>query len=325
MSTNNITISEAIKEVLHDEMRKDSRLFIMGEDIGKWGGRDGITKGFIDEFGEERIRETPINEELFVGIALGAAQAGLRPIVEFAHGTLITIAASDIFLSGIWSMMCTRTTMPSTIIRVRWGGGKVGGQLSIPFISQFFNFLGVVIISPSTVQQAQGLLRTAFTSTGKVIIFLEHWGLYKKLGQPTDADYKYPSGKAEYRRTGKDVTIITHAQMTDMAESAADELKTQGVDVEILDLVSLKPLDTEKIKETSRKTKRLLIADEEPLAGGGLYPIIENIARSSCPDIKIIKLGAANVPIPYGFGKYALPQKEDFIREILNLMTSTNN
>lgn len=316
----NKTFAEAIRETLYEAMSEDKNVFIIGEDIVSMGGRDGITAGFLDAFGGNRVIETPLNEELFAGIALGAAQTGLRPIVEFAHGSLITIGASDVFLAGIWPLMCKPQEMPAIIIRLRWGGGIVGGQLSIPFISSFYNYIGVSIVSPSTAEQASALLRTAFKEKNKTIIFLEHINLYKKQSAEQKNNPPITIGQAEYRKKGKDISVITHAKLTDIAEDTANELEKSGVEVELLDLISLKPLDLDKIQETARKTKRVLILDEEPDLGGGIFPIVENAILRASPDARIARLGSEKVPVPFGYGNLVLPQKEQIEIEIRKLL-----
>ncbi|MFY9462435.1 MAG: transketolase C-terminal domain-containing protein [Candidatus Sungiibacteriota bacterium] len=310
-----ITLSQALNESFFEEMERNERILILGEDIGSFGGRSKVTKGLLKKFGKERVRDTPLNEELFVSIAIGAAQAGLRPVVEFAHGTLLTLATSDIFRMGIWRWICADRFSLPIVIRVKVGG-MAGPELATSLLSVFINLMGITIVAPSTPYQAKGLLKFSLRSN-KPIIFLENVWLYPKTGNVPSDDYLYPIGVGEFRKKGKDVSIITYSALNDLAGEVAEELTRERISVEILDLVSLKPLDLEKIIETAQKTKKVIILGDEPTGPGGLFAHIYIHIKERLPDTTIRFFGTKQLPMLYSpWHKYVMPEPEELIRYI---------
>lgn len=314
-----ISISEALNEGLREEMEKDDKIFIMGEDIAAFGGRMKVTKGLLEKFGKLRVMDTPINEEIFISVAMGAAQVGLKPIVEFSHTTLAAISANDIFRAGLWKWICGNRFSLPIIIRINVSRGA-GPEMSTSIISMFLNLMGIDIVAPSTPFQAKGILKSAIRGT-KPIIILEDGIMYDKKGEVPAEDYVFPIGRGELRREGKDISIITYCGFSDLALSAADELAKNGISAEIIDLVSLKPLDTEKIIETARKTKKvLLMVDESPLYSA-LCDKIYFLIKEALPDVKIVFLGTKNLPVPFAhFGKIIFPKVEDIINSVKSIL-----
>lgn len=295
------TFAGAINEALTEEMERDSTIFIMGEDVATIEGRWGTTVGMIKKFGKNRIIDTPINEELFLGVAMGAAQTGMRPIIEFCHGTLPLISASDIFRMGMWKWIGANKFDLPIVVRVKLGTGftHLGPELSSTVISPFLNLLGIKMVAPSTPYQAKGLFKTALRGNDP-IIFFEHVSLYSKLGEVPALKYALPLNLGEFRKRGGSLSLLSYSNLTDIAEEAARELVNEGIDIEILDLVSLKPLDKNKILETAKKTKKIIVLDHEAYDGGGLFATIYTLIKKEMPDAYIIPLTTKPMPIPFG-------------------------
>jgi len=293
---------EAIRAALRDALLEDERVFLLGEDIGHFGGAFGVTKGLWEEFGDERVIDTPISEEGFVGAALGAAWMGDRPVVELqfadfvscAFDPIVTVAAKTHWRSGI--------RLP-LVIRAPFGGGVRGG----PFHSQcpegwFVGVAGLKVVCPGTVEDAYGLLRAAIEDDDPVLYF-EHKGLYRRLtGQPVDGDHRTPIGKGCVARVGSEATIVTYGAGVDLALRA-----TSGLDVEVLDLRTLWPLDRALVLESLARTSRLLVLQEAPRSSGVAGLVFSLVAREGFQDLDAPPVLAAppDTPVPFA------PELED--------------
>ncbi len=296
-----ITYLEAIRQAMWEEMERDERVLILGEDIGVYGGAFKVTKGFLDKFGGDRVIDTPISEEGYTGVAIGAAYMGLRPIVEFQFIDFIANAFN----------MITNFAAKS---RYRWGAGVPivlrgpagGGVRAGPFHSQnpemhFVHTPGLKVVAPATVHDAKGLMKSAVRDEDPVL-YLEHKYLYRRIKEelPSD-DFTVPIGKAAVRRVGKDIVLITYGAMVHVALEAAEVLEKEGVDLEVIDLRSLVPLDRETILESVRRINKAMILHEDTRTGGMAGEISAVISEEVFEDLDgpILRITAPDTPVPY--------------------------
>lgn len=319
-----ITMVEALRQALGEEMGKNERIVVFGTDVGFYGGRKGVTDGLLQRFGKRRVIDTPINEELFVAIAIGLAQAGFRPVAEFAHASFLTLAASDIHRSGFWETINHGMfTVPIVIRAVSGGGYEVyGEELGFSPISAFLNWKGIRMAAPSNAFQAKGLLKSALCSDSP-IIFFEHRRLYKDAHWVPRLDYALPLDKGVIARSGKDASILAYGYLTRLALRASEVLASDfGIQTEIVDLVSLKPLDKELIISSVKKTKKALILDEEPAHSAGLFSVLYTLIKKDLPEAKIIGLGGEDVPLPFSaLAKEFLPDVQKIVQAVRVLLT----
>ena len=315
-----VTLLEAISEALFEEMERDPAVFLMGEDIGVYGGAFKVTRGFLDHFGGERVIDTPISEAGFTGAAAGAAHMGLRPVVEMQFMDFIS-PAYDVITNYIATSRYRGSGSVPLVVRGPVGGGNRGG----PFHSQnvemaFFHTPGLKIVYPSTAYDAKGLLKAAIRDDDPVL-FEEHKSLYRApyLREVLPAeDYVVPLGKARRAREGTDVTIVTYGAMVHTSLEAAAALECDdGVEVEVLDLRTLLPLDDAAIAASVRKTGRLLVVHEDTRTGGIAGEIAMRVNEQAFEwlDAPILRVTAIDSPVPYA-GKledYFLPQVSDVV------------
>jgi 2-oxoisovalerate dehydrogenase E1 component beta subunit len=296
-----ITYLEAIRQALWEEMERDDRVFLIGEDIGVYGGAFKITAGFLEKFGEDRVIDTPIAESAIVGAAVGAALMGLRPVVEMQFADFIACAFDQIVNMAAKFHYRTGTSV-SLVVRAPSGGGVHGG----PFHSQnpegwFVHVPGLKILAPSTPHDAKGLLKAAVRDPDPVIYF-EHKYLYRRIkGKVPEGDFTVPIGEAEVKREGTDLSIITYGAMVHQASEAANRLSAKGISAEILDLRTLLPLDREAMVATARKTGKVLIVHEATRTGGIGGEIAATIAESAFDrlDGPILRVTAPDTPVPF--------------------------
>lgn len=260
---------DALRRALYEEMKNDPRVFIIGEDVGAYGGAYKVTEGLLKEFGEGRVRDTPLSEAVIVGAAVGAAMVGGRPVAELMYIDFAALAMDQIVnqAAKIHYMFGGQFSVP-VVIRSQQGTGRgAGAQHSQSLESWFVHIPGLKVIAPATPRDAYGLLKSAIRDPNPVI-FLEHKGLYAVKGTVEDEEFTIPIGQAEIRREGADVTVITYSRMLGMALDVAEKLAAQGVSVEVVDLRTLKPLDTDTIEQSVRKTRRAVILHEAVKIGG---------------------------------------------------------
>lgn len=318
-----ITYLEAISQALREEMIRDERVFILGEDVGRFGGAFKVTKGFLEEFGEERILDTPLAESAIVGVGIGAALVGMRPVVEMQFIDFISNGFNQVVNVAAKYHYRMGTPVPM-VIRGPSGGGVSGG----PFHSQnpeawFCCTPGLKVVAPATVRDAKGLLRAAIRDHNPVI-YLEHKYLYRRVKEELpDDDFVTPIGVAERRREGEDISVITYGSMVWEAISAAKELEKDGIGVEILDLRSLLPYDKEAILETIRKTGKVLIVHEATLSYGPAAEIAAFISENAFEylDAPVRRLASLDAPVPYSIPleKYFMPNSEKIADTLRNL------
>jgi 2-oxoisovalerate dehydrogenase E1 component beta subunit len=296
-----ITYIEGIRQALWEEMERDERVFLIGEDIGAYGGAFKITVGFLERFGEDRVIDTPIAESALAGAAVGAALMGQRPVVEMQFADFIACGFDQIVNMAPKLHYRTGTSVP-LVIRAPSGGGIHGG----PFHSQnpegwFVHVPGLKVVAPSTPMDAKGLLKAAIRDPDPVIYF-EHKYLYRRIkGKVPDEDFAVPLGKAEVKREGNDVSIITYGAMVHQALQAANRVASEGISAEILDLRTLLPLDQEAILATVRKTGKVLIVHEATRTGGIGGEVAAIVAEATFDrlDGPIMRLTAPDTPVPF--------------------------
>ncbi len=314
-----ITYAEAIREALRQEMKRDENIFLIGEDIGIYGGAFGVTYGLINEFGEERVRDTPISELAIVGTSLGAAITGMRPIAEIMFMDFTTLAMEQIVnqAAKMKYMFGGKAKIPMVIRTPAGSGTGAAAQHSQSLEAWFTHIPGLKVVMPSTPYDAKGLLISSIRDDNPVI-FIEHKLLYKISGEVPEEEYEIPLGVADVKREGEDLTIIAISIMVQRAISASKELKKEGISVEILDPRTLKPYDKKTIIESIKKTGKVIIVHEACKTSGFGAEIAAMISEGEAfdyLDAPIKRLGGLDIPIPYNrnLEKHAVPQTEDII------------
>lgn len=311
------TYLDAIKEAMWEEMEKDERVFILGEDVAAYGGAFKVTKGMLDKFGPMRVIDTPISESAIVGAAIGAALVGMRPIAEMQFIDFISCAFDQIVNFAAKCRYRWNAGVP-IVVRGPCGGGVHGG----PFHSQnpeayFFNVPGLKIVCPSTAYDAKGLMKAAIRDPDPVLYF-EHKFLYRRIKEdlPTE-DFVVPIGKAALRREGDDLSIITYGAMVYKALEAAEEMAKDGVEVEVLDLRTILPLDHEAILATAKKTSKVIVMHEATMTGGPGGEVVARIAQHAFEylDGPIVRIAPPDTPVPYSppLEEAFLPQVRDIV------------
>ena len=316
-----ITMREAISQALWEEMERDPKVFIMGEEVGVWGGSYAVTKGFYDHFGGERVRDTPISEAAIVGAAIGAALTGLRPVAELMTINFAYVAMDHIVneAAKLHYMFNGSFVLPLVIRTVSGGGRQLGATHSQTPDVIFAHFPGLKVVAPGTPADAKGLLKAAIRSNDPVL-FIEEATLYQVRGEVPDGDYVVPIGKSTVQRPGRDVTVVTYSKMLDVSTKAADELAKQGIDVEIVDLRSLRPLDLGPVFESFKKTNRAVIVEEGWRSFGIGAEVSAQIYENAFDyiDAPIKRVAQKEVPLPYNreLEQLALPQVADVIAAV---------
>jgi len=345
-----ITYSNAIREALWQEMEKDERVFIMGEDVGRLGNTFKVLVGLWEKFGSERVIDTPLSEEAIAGAAVGAAMAGMRPVCEIMYIDFSTLALDHIFnrAAKIRYMSSGGFKVPMVMRTQEGGRVSVGAQHSQCLEALYCHIPGLKVVMPATPKDAKGLLITAIRDEDPVI-FIEHKLLYNEKGEVPEEEYTIPLGKARIRRKGSDVTIVSWSHMVNYSLDAAKDLAEEGIEAEVIDLRSLVPLDEDTILSSVGKTHRLVVVHEAVRRGGYGEHICSIVAEKAYLHLEApIKIVAAkNVPIPFsltrtgeggGYGSLpsisehlkkckdpleqgVLPQKKDIIETVKEIMS----
>ena len=317
MTSHEVTYLEAISQALDEEMSRDERVFLMGEDIGAYGGAFKITEGFLQKYGDHRVLDTPLAESGIVGAAIGAAMMGLRPVVEMQFADFISCAFDQIIEVAAKNHYRWNAPVPM-VIRAPFGGGVHGG----PFHSEcpegwFFHSPGLKLVAPSTPYDAKGLLKAAIRDPNPVIYF-EHKFLYRRIKAvlPTE-DYIVPIGKAEVKRTGGTISVITYGAMVHLALEAATVLEKENIQLEVVDLRTLIPLDKETIYESVRKTSKAIMLHEDNKTGGIGAEIAALLAEDcfDCLDGPVLRVAAPDTPVPFStpMEEFFLPKASDVV------------
>ncbi len=322
------TFIQAINEALREEMQRDERVFLIGEDIGHYGGLFRVTRNLLDEFGERRVIDTPISEQGFMGMAVGAAMVGLRPIVELMYMDFYLVCADQIFNQAAKMHYMTGGLLNvPMVIRGQQGGGKgYGSQHSSSVESTFAQFPGIKVVAPSTPYDAKGLLVSAIRDENPVL-FLDHKMLYFTRGELPDAevDYTVPIGKSDVKRAGKDLTVATFGYTLLQALEAAEELQAeQGIDLEIVDLRSITPLDMEGVLTSVAKTGRLLAVHESQSNAGIGAEIVARTYEEAPYLLKAparrLGMAPASLPVSKPLEEELLPWKRNIKAAVLEMM-----
>ncbi len=322
-----LTYAQAVKQALAEEMRRNKDVFLMGEDVGAYGGVCGVTKGLIDEFGPERIMETPVAELGYTGIGVGAALTGMRPVVEIMFSDFVTVAFDQIVNQAAkMRFMSGGRLRLSVVFRMPFGAGTgAAAQHSQCPESWFANVPGLKIIAPANAYDAKGLLKAAIRDDNPVIFF-EHKLLYPKACDMPDEEYLLPIGRADIKKRGSDISIITYAYMTGVCLDAAEGLKKEGISAEVVDLRTLLPLDKDAIIKSAMKTKRVLIVHEAPETGGFGGEIAATIAGSGAfCSLKAPVIRLCGMDLPIAFSKdiesRQIPDAERIKSAVKKMMT----
>ena len=321
-----ITYLEAVREALSQEMRNNEDVYMFGEDIGVYGGAFGVSRGMIEEFGPERIRNTPISEAAISGTAVGSALTGMRPIVELQFSDFITIAMDNLAnqAAKIRYMYGGKGTIPMVLRTPSGSGTGAAAQHSQSLEAWAAHIPGLKVVQPSTAGDAKGLLKAAIDDNNPVI-FYEHKLLYKTSGDVPEEQYSIPLGKADIKQEGTDATIVATAMMVHKSLEAAELLAEKGISVEVVDPRTLVPFDTETVVESVKKTGRLLVVHEAVKFGGIGGEIASLVAESEAfdyLDYPIRRLGAAFVPVPYNptLEEESVPSVEEIVENIQEMV-----
>ncbi len=320
-----ITMREAISQALWEEMERDENVFILGEEVGVWGGTYAVTKGFYDHFGGRRVRDTPIAEAAIVGAAIGAAMTGLKPIAEIMTINFAFVAFEQIVneMPKFHSMFGGQMSVPVVVRTVSGGGRQLGATHSQTPDAIFAHFPGLVVASPGTPADAKGMLKSAIRSKNPVL-FIEHATLYQTRGEVPEGDYVVPLGKSTVQRPGKDVTIVTYSKMLEISLKAADQLAKEGIEAEIVDLRTLRPLDMEPVIESFKKTNRAVVVEEGWPSYGVGAEVSARIYEQAFDyvDAPVKRVAQAEVPLPYNrtLEQMALPKVEDVVRAVKEVL-----
>jgi len=323
-----ITYAEAIKEAMSEEMRRDDKIIFLGEDIGVYGGAFGVSRGMLDEFGEDRILDTPISEMAITGAAVGAAMTGLRPIVEIMFSDFMTLAMDQLVNQAAKTrFQFGGQAMVPMVLRAPGGSGTgAAEQHSQSLEAWVCHVPGLKVVIPSTPYDAKGLLKSAIRDNNPVV-FLEQKLLYRIKGEVPEPgnDYVIPLGKADIKREGTDLSIITYGRMVQRCLETAENFASEGIDIEVIDIRSLIPLDKKCIIESAKKTGKVVIVHEACQTGGyggELSSVIVDSDAFFYLDAPVKRVGGLDVPIPYNPGLEAqvVPTVESIssaVRELL--------
>ena len=322
-----ITYLEAVREAMTQEMERDSRVFLIGEDVGEYGGAFQVSYGMLEKFGPERILDTPITELGLTGAATGAALIGMRPIAEIMFMDFTTLASEQLVnqAAKLRYMFGGRATVPMVLRTPAGSGTGAAEHHSQSFENWFVHVPGLKVVMPSTPYDVKGLLVSSIRDDNPVV-FIEHKLLYKTKGDVPEELYEIPLGKADVKREGNDLTIVAYSIMAQRSLQAAEELAKEGIDVEVVDPRSLRPLDILTIVNSIKKTGKVLIVHEAVKTGGFGGELAGMIAESEAfgyLEAPIIRLAGREVPIPYNreLEKKAVPQVEDIVQKARELAT----
>jgi pyruvate/2-oxoglutarate/acetoin dehydrogenase E1 component len=319
-----LTYRWAINHAIAEEMRRDPTVIFYGEDVGKHGGNFGVSRALQDEFGEQRVIDTPISEQAIIGTALGAALTGLRPVVEIMFAGFLCTCFDGIFMKlGTWQQRYHCSSLPVVVRAPMGAAGGAGSEHSFSPEALLIHSPGLKVAVPSTPYDAKGLLKTAIRGSDPVI-YLEHILLYTRKGTVPSEEYLVPFGQADIKREGKDATIVTYSAMVFKALAAAEQLSQEGIEAEVVDLRTLVPLDEEAILNSVEKTGKLVIVHEAMERGGVAGEITAIVADKAFDylDAPIKRVAALNVPLPHSAKLEAMciPQEKNIVEAVKSLL-----
>ncbi|NIL91583.1 2-oxoisovalerate dehydrogenase subunit beta [Rhodococcus fascians] len=320
-----LTMSEALNEAMHEEMARDPKVFTIGEDIARNGGLFGVTKGLLDRFGSDRVIDSPISEAAISGAGVGAALVGSRPVVELQHFDFVTLAMDQIVNHAAkWHYMSGGSVTVPLVVRGPIANGVgLAAQHSQSLESWFVHTPGLVVIMPSTPYDAKGLLKAAIRDNNPTLM-LEKRLFYTRAGEVPEDDYVVPIGVADIKRTGSDVTVVAIAGGVPLALQVARKLEPEGIDVEVIDPRTLKPLDIDTIVESVTKTGRLVVVSEGARAGGYASEVVARVIDEAWGRLEAapVRVTAADTPIPYAgpLEREILPQVNDVLSAVRTVL-----
>jgi len=320
-----LTLAEALNEALHEEMARDPGVFVIGEDIGELGGLFQVTAGLLERFGPARVIDSPISEAGIAGVGVGGALVGCRPVVELQISDFITLTMDQVVNHAAkWRYMSGgRVSVPFVIRGPVTSGTGLAAQHGQTLEAWFVHVPGLIVIMPSTPYDAKGLLKSAIREDNPVVL-LEKRLLYGRRGPVPEEEYLVPIGVADVKREGRDVTVVAYAQGLHLALQAARQLAREGIEVEVIDPRTLKPLDVDAIAESVRKTGRLVVVSEGARAGGYASEVVARVVDEAWDALQAapVRVTANDTPIPYAAGleREVLPQAEDIIAGIAAVM-----
>lgn len=323
-----MSVSHAIREGMREEMLKDENVIMVGEDLGTMGSPFGITQGFLKEFGPDRVIETPISELGFTGMSVGAAMRGIRPVVELMYDDFVSVCLDPVMnqAAKLRYMTGGQIKVPIVIRAPLGAGRRNAGQHSQCLEALFTHIPGLKVVCPSTAKDAKGLIKAAIRDDDPVI-FLEHKLLYAIKGEIPEEEYVIPLGKADVKREGKDATIITWSRQVFFALDAAKELENEGIDVEVLDLRTLVPLDWEAIKESVSKTHNVIVVEEGCKRGGYGSEISAQIMEELFDELDspVLRVAGLNTVSPFSppLEDAAFPNKNDIVNTVKKSLNYT--
>jgi len=316
---------DALRTALYEEMERDERVFVIGEEVGRYGGAYAVTKGLIDKFGSMRLVDTPISEASIVGLGVGAAITGLRPVVELMYVDFIGLAMDQIAnqMAKLRYMTGGQLAIPM-VLRTQGGTGRsAGAQHSQSLEAMLAHIPGLRIVMPSNPADAKGLLKTAIRSDDPVV-FIEHKALYSVKGEVPEGEYLIPLGKAAIPREGSDLTIITYSRMTAVCLEAAEKLAAEhGIFAEVIDIRTLNPLDMTTIAQSVKKTKRAVVVTEAHKTAGFSAELSARISELCFSDLvsSVVRVAAKDVPVPAShLEKFSIPTVEEIVQNSLALV-----
>ena len=320
-----VTYRDALNQALREEMQRDDRVFLMGEEVGVYQGAYKVSKGLLQEFGEMRVVDTPITENGFAGVGVGAAMVGLRPVIEFMTWNFAVLALDQVLNSASKMLYMSGGQFPIPMVFRGPNGAalQLSGQHSQSFESWLAHIPGVKVVTPGTPYDAKGLLKSAIRDDNPVL-FLEGEMLYNTKGEVPDDEYVIPIGQADLKREGGHCTIVTHGKMALVAMQAADQLAKQDIRVDVVDLRTVRPMDVEAIKKSVAKTNRAVVLEEGwELAGIGAQ-VVDYIQRECFDDLDapVVRVHQADVPMPYAknLEKLAKPDAAKTIAAVKQVM-----
>lgn len=319
-----MTYRDALKEAMREALKRDENVVIMGEEVGVWGGTYAVTRGLYDEFGGKRVIDTPIAEMGIIGVATGAAMGGMKPIAEIMTINFALVAIDQIInnTAKIHSMFGGTMRAP-VVIRTAAGWGQLAATHSQSFEAWFAHVPGLIVVMPSTPYDAKGLLTTAMYSQNPVV-FIEHSRLYGEKGNVPQGEFRVPFGAADVKREGKDVTIVTYSRMVHVALNAANDLAKEGIQAEVVDLRSLRPIDWETVFNSVRKTHRALVLTEDWMTYGVSGEIAARVSHDAFDDLDapVVRLAQEEVPLPYApnLEKLSFPDEARVVAEVKKML-----
>ncbi|MEX2144403.1 MAG: alpha-ketoacid dehydrogenase subunit beta [Anaerolineales bacterium] len=320
-----INMRQAISDALREEMERDEKVFIMGEEVGVWGGTYAVTKGFFEQFGEKRVRDTPISEAVIIGAGIGAALVGLRPVAELMTINFAFVAMDHIVNEApkLRTMFGGQMKVPLVIRTAGGGGRQLGATHSQTPDAIFAHFPGLKVVSPGTPADAKGLLKSAIRDDDPVL-FIEHAAMYQVKGEVPDGDYTVPIGVSKVQREGSHVTVVSYCRGLQLSMQAAEQLAGEGISVEVVDLRSLRPLDMGPVIDSFKKTNRAVVVEEGWKSYGVGSEVVSRLYEEAFDyaDAPIRRVAQKEVPLPYNraLEQSALPQVADVVAAVKEVL-----